>query len=514
MSVAASPSFESQSAPVVRTAAGVVRGIREGDLAVFRGIPFAEPPVGELRFAAPRAVRGWDGEREAIAYGPPPPQAGVFGMDALSEEAPGEDWLTVNVWSPDLGAGAGLPVMVWIQGGAYVIGMSGLPEYDGGRLAREGGVVVVTFNYRVGIEGFAQIEGAPANRGLLDQVAALEWVRDNIRGFGGDPDRVTVFGQSAGGGSVAALLAMDRARGLFRRAVAQSVQGTYFSPALAADVTAACAAELSLRPTAAELSTVDPTRLSATGDAVTAKIAQWAERWGRPGHRTIPFAPVVDGDVLPTTPWRALAEGAARDIELIAGHARDEHRLFGVIDGTLGQVTEEQAASALEIFAPDPDGPRRYRDALPDAGPNELYELVHADWVFRMPSLHLAEAQVQGGGRAHLYELTWSAPGMGGVLGACHGLDVPLVFGNLAHGQTAALLGEGPSPEAESLSARIRGAWTAFATHGDPGWPAYDTAQRLTQLFDTQPTVAADPEKISRLLWQDHAFEALPLLDR
>ena len=196
--------------------------------------------------------------REALAFGPPPPQGGHFGMDALAPDAAGDDWLTVNVWSPEPGPGAGLPVMVWIQGGAYVIGMSGLPEYDGGRLAREGGVVVVTFNYRVGIEGFAQIEGAPANRGLLDQVAALEWVRDNIRAFGGDPDRVTVFGQSAGGGSVAALLAMPRAAGLFRRAVAQSVPGTFFSPELAADIAAACAAELGLRPTAADLSGVDP----------------------------------------------------------------------------------------------------------------------------------------------------------------------------------------------------------------------------------------------------------------
>ena len=136
--------------------------------------------------------------------------------------------------------------------------MSSLPEYDGGRLARDGGVVVVTFNYRVGIEGFAQIEGAPANRGLLDQVAALQWVRDNIRAFGGDPDRVTVFGESAGGGSVAALLAMPRAAGLFRRAVAQSVPGTFFSPELAADIAAACAAELGLRPTVADLSTRRP----------------------------------------------------------------------------------------------------------------------------------------------------------------------------------------------------------------------------------------------------------------
>ena len=188
-------------------------------MAVFRGIPFAEPPVGALRFAAPRPVRGWDGRagrrcRTARRRRRPARSA----WTRLSREAAGDDWLTVNVWSPEPGPGAGLPVMVWIQGGAYTIGMSSLPEYDGGRLAREGGVVVVTFNYRVGIEGFAQIEGAPANRGLLDQVAALEWVRDNIRAFGGDPDRVTVFGESAGGGSVAALLAMPRAAGLFRRA--------------------------------------------------------------------------------------------------------------------------------------------------------------------------------------------------------------------------------------------------------------------------------------------------------
>ena len=216
--------------PEVRTAVGRLRGSWEAGMAVFRGIPFAEPPVGALRFAAPRPAPGWAGVREALAFGPPPPQGGHFGMDALAQEATGDDWLTVNVWSPDPGPDAGLPVMVWIQGGAYVIGMSGLPEYDGGRLARDGGVVVVTFNYRVGIEGFAQIEGAPANRGLLDQVAALEWVRDNIRAFGGDPDRVTVFGQSAGGGSVAALLAMDRAAGLFRRAIVQSMPGTFFSP--------------------------------------------------------------------------------------------------------------------------------------------------------------------------------------------------------------------------------------------------------------------------------------------
>ena len=198
--------------PEVRTAVGVVRGSREAGVAVFRGIPFAEPPVGARRFAAPQPAHSWDGARPAVGYGPPPPQSGVLRM---SQDTAGDDWLTINVWTPEPDPAAGLPVMVWIPGGGYVMGNSSLPEYDAGHLAGSG-AVIVTLNYRLGIEGFAQIDGAPANRGLLDQVAALQWVRDNIRVFGGDPDRVTVFRwQSAGGGSVAALLAMPRAAGLF-----------------------------------------------------------------------------------------------------------------------------------------------------------------------------------------------------------------------------------------------------------------------------------------------------------
>ncbi|GLW21758.1 carboxylic ester hydrolase [Microbispora amethystogenes] len=496
------------SEPEVRTAAGVLRGGREAGLAVFRGIPYAEPPVGVLRFAAPQPVRGWDGVRPALAYGPPPPQSGLLGG---SQDTAGDDWLTVNVWTPEPDPAAGLPVMVWIPGGGYVSGNAALPEYDAGHLAASG-VVVVTLNYRLGIEGFALIDGAPANRGLFDQVAALRWVRDDIRAFGGDPDRVTVFGESAGGGSVAALLAMPRAAGLFRRAVAQSVPGTFYSPELAADIAAACAAELGVRPTVSGLSAVDPAQLPAAGDAISAKIVRWRERWGQITHRPIPFAPVVDGDVLPATPWQALAGGAARDVDLLVGHTRDEHRLFSLIDGVLGQVTSEQTETALRMLAPGPDGARRYREAFPAAADEELYELVNADWLFRMPSLHLADAQIAGGGRAHLYELTWPAPGLGGALGACHGLDVPLVFGNLSSGQPAMLIGDPPSPAAEELSARIRTAWTAFAAHGDPGWPPYDAERRLAQLFDTPSTVTAYPEEASRLLWRDHAFASLPLL--
>ena len=347
----------------------------------------------------------------------------------------------------------------------------------------------------------ARFEGAPPNRGLLDQVAALEWVRDTIHAFGGDPGRVTVFGQSAGGGSVAALLAMPRAAGLFGRAIVQSMPGTYFAPGLAADTLAICAEELGVAPTVAGLSSVAPSRLTAVADEIGATMELWADRWGLPAHRSIPIAPVVDGEVLPVTPWEALARGAGRDIELLVGHTRDEHRLFTAITGLLGEVGEGQATEALRVFAPGPDGPRRYRDAFPTVGPEKLYELVHADWLFRMPSLHLAEAQAAAGGRVRVYELTWPAPGMGGIFGACHGLDVPLVFGNLEQGQPAMLIGTPPSPEAEALSARMRGAWTSFAAHGDPGWPVYDVEQRLVQCFDATSAVTADPERASRLLW-------------
>jgi para-nitrobenzyl esterase len=214
------------------------------------------------------------------------------------------------------------------------------------------------------------------------------------------------------------------------------------------------------------------------------------------------FAPVVDGDVLPRTPWQALAAGAAREVTLLAGHTRDEYRLFSALTGP--------PETDVELLAPG--GLRRYREACPGAGDDELAELVRSDWLFRMPTLHLADAQVAGGGRAYFYELTWPAPGMGGVLGACHGLDVPLVFGNLTSGGPAMLLGDQPGEDAIELSARMRAAWTAFATRGDPGWPAYTPDQRLTQIFDTPCTVTPYPERTSQQIWQGHSFP--PLAER
>ncbi|MFF7975329.1 carboxylesterase family protein [Streptomyces sp. NPDC007905] len=501
--------------PVVRTATGAVRGRHEAGLAVFRGIPFAEPPVGGARFQAPRPARPWDGTREAYAFGPPPPQdVGIQGRAGLSAGPVGDDWLTVNVWTPEPDPSAGRPVMVWIYGGAYKMGHAGQPGYDAQRIARDGDVVVVTCNYRVGVEGFARLDGVPANRGLLDQVAALEWVQANIAAFGGDPGQVTVFGESAGAGSVASLLAMPRARGLFRRAVAQSVPGTFFSDELARDIAAALAAEAGHRPTAAELATVDPRRLPEAGQSLSAKMLQYRDRWGRVAPTVTPFAPVVDGDVLPTTPWQALASGAARHIDLLVGHNRDEFRLFMALGGMLGKVTEDQATAALRLLAPGGEaGERAYRSAFPDASPTDLYARVQTDWLFAIPSLRLAEAQLAGGGRAHVYELTWPAPGNGGALGACHALDIPLLFGTF-HADLGNLLFAGgeTTAEAEELSMRFRRAWTSFARTGDPGWPAYDTEARLVQVLDVRPTVTAYPEERSRRLWEGHDFIPLPLL--
>ena len=228
---------------VVATTAGQVRGLIDSATHAFRGIPYARPPVGPLRFAAPVAHDGWNDVRDAVEFGPPPPQPGRV--------TPTDEWLTVNVWTPDPDA-SGLPVMVWIYGGRFTTGAADESECDGARLAA-GGVVVVSFNYRLGAEGFMLIDGAVPNRGLLDQVAALRWVHDNIAGFGGDPDNVTVFGQSAGAGSVVSLMVMPAAAGLFHRGIAESVPAFLFGSDVAADIAAVIAGRVGRRPTVADL---------------------------------------------------------------------------------------------------------------------------------------------------------------------------------------------------------------------------------------------------------------------
>jgi para-nitrobenzyl esterase len=501
--------------PVVRVSAGALRGRTEGGIAVFRGIPFAAPPAGPRRFQAPEPAARWDGVREADVFGPPPPQAGLGPPDP--DTAPAgvirheeDDWLTVNVWTPDPGA-AGLPVMFWIYGGAYRFGSSADSAYDAAALARTG-TVVVTANHRVGIEGYADLAGAPANRGLLDQVAALRWVQQEIAAFGGDSSRLTIFGESAGAGAVASLLVMPAATGLFSQAIAQSVPGTFFSPALARDISGELVRPLGLEPAADALADVPPGRLLDLIADLDGRMPGIA-RWGLVAKTPTPFSPVVDGDVLPADPWTALAGGASAGVPLVAGHNRDEWRLFLAMAGQIGAVTDEMAADAMDLFGPQPDGTARIRQAYPDAEPEELYLTAYSDRMFRIPSLHLATAHTAGGGRSYLYELSWPAPGGGGILGACHALDVPLVFGVLDQGLAAMLIGTPPPAEAIEISGQMQAAWTAFARDGDPGWPAYDEVDRATRVFDSggRGGIRAYPEDASRGLWADTPIGVLDL---
>ncbi|WP_219518032.1 carboxylesterase/lipase family protein [Nonomuraea ceibae] len=466
--------------PTITT--GKVSGLEDDGIAVFKGIPYAKIPFGPLRFAAPEPADPWEGTLEATAFGPRPPQPAIMPGQEPWDPAAGLDILTVNAWTPDPG-GSGLPVMVWLYGGAYWMGSADWPEYDGARLARHG-VVVVTLNYRVGMEGFAQVEGAPANRGLLDQVAALRWVRENVAAFGGDPDNVTVFGESAGAGSVAALMVMPSAAGLFRRAIAQSVPGPFLTSELASRVTGAVMARLG---GGSPYETTPEGLVAASAAFAREELPGARDRWGLLTHMGMPVAPVVDGEVLPDTPWNALAAGAGADVELIVGYNRDEFTVFHAMASGPPNL-----AAALEALAPD-GADAAYRAALPGASDGDLYVRLMSDWLFRMPSALLADAHH---GTTYAYELTWAPTP---VLGACHGLDVPLVFGT-TRGELA-LMQAGGSPDTEAMSEQFRTAWTRFAATGDPGWPAYDPATAVTHLFDVKPSDVADPEAASRALW-------------
>ena len=230
-------------------------------------------------------------------------------------------------------------------------------------------------------------------------------------------------------------------------------------------------------------------------------------------HAGIPFSPVVDGEVVPDVPWRALADGRAAGVELLTGHSRDESRLFLVMGGLLAKITEQDTVTALRVFAPGTDGKQAYRSSYPDASAAALFELVHSDVLFRIPGLHLAEAHTAAGGTTFMNELRWPSPALGGALGACHGLDVPLLFGTFSSPFGRTLLGEDePSTEALTVAAEIRRAWTAFTAHGDPGWPPYQAGQRLTRLLDAKPSTAPNPLRPSRRIWHEHHINPFDLL--
>lgn len=491
------------SAVVVRTTGGTVEGDAHDGLAVFKGIPYAAPPAGPLRFQAPAPPTAWDGVRPAREFGAAPPQLPLApGMPSLWRPEDGLDCLSVNVWSPGSG-GDRLPVMVWIYGGGWKSGSSSDPTHDGATLAR-GGVVLVTFNYRVGFEGFGTVPGAPANRGFLDQIAALTWVQENISGFGGDPDNVTVFGESGGGASIAALLSAPAAHGLFRRAIVQSVAGRYLPEEESRRIGAMTAEAVGVSP--ADLATVAPEALLAVQDLPLAAMAADPGAWTTPEAITS-STPVIDGVTVVDLPWLALRSGVARGVDLISGYTHDEFTLFalqrGLVRPDLSGVAKVDLDDVAATLGLDRAAPAQYRAAHPGMSDAQLHTVMFSDSLFRMPATWLTEAHTAAGGRGYLYDFAWPSPALGGALGACHTIDLPATFGNFDSPFAAFLLGGGsPSEDLLRLSERLRASWTSFASTGDPGWPQFSTDQALTRIWDAEPSVAADPLAASRRIWR------------
>ncbi len=489
---------------VVNTRSGAVRGAHHGGVFSFKGMPYAAPPVGENRLQPPRPPEPWDGVRDALEFGPKPPQQAIPAEAELLPELaePGADCLTLNIWTSDLGA-ATQPVMVWIPGGLFEFHATGAcPWYDGAAFARDG-VVCVTINYRVGAEGFLYLGDGLANLGLLDQIAALEWVRENIAAFGGDPDAVTVFGESAGGLSVSTLLAMPRAQGLFKRAIIQSGGAQHVnSPESARQIGERLAAEMKAEATRKAITAAPLERLiEAQG-----KLREALERnpdpqlWGEAALNFLPWQPTVDGDVLPEPPLDRLRAGASADIDLLIGSNTQEARLFQVPGGLIDQVTDDFLTGMAGAYGlPVETALAAYRDLYPGGSAGDIFAAIQGDWLFRIPLLRIAEARaaLDRSAPTYMYEFAWPSPQFDGRLGAGHALEIPFVFDTLGH-QTEALHGAEPP---QTLADAMHGAWVAFAKTGDPGWTAFDLDRRATMRFDTPSKQVEDPLARERALW-------------
>lgn len=495
--------------PIVATTAGKIRGrlVSTGDgreVAAFLGVPYAQPPVGLLRFAAPVPVRPWDGVRDALVLGATalqPPYRPPFDQLLHNPIIEGDDCLNVTVWTPDPGA-AGLPVVVWFPGGAFRNGSNALPIYDGAAFARDG-VVLVGVNYRLGAPGFAVLPDAPANRGLLDQLAALRWVRENIAGFGGDPDRVTIMGESAGGMSVADLVASPAARGLFHRAVVQSGSATAVAVAEdAALLTADFAGRLGVEPTAAGLSGVDGVELVRVQNELALELGLYPDpaRWGRSviakGLGIMSFFPVLD-ETLPELPLDAIAAGAGADVPLLIGSTADEFRFFLVPTGMVAATTAETLPLAMAARGWPAAAVDVYAGNRPGAAPGDVLAAMFTDAVFRVPSARIAEARAGAGAPTYAYEFRWGAPGSD--LGACHALELPFVFDTLGAYGAGAMTGDAPP---QRLADEMHAAWVAFATAGDPGWEPYRPERRAVFAFDHPASgLDVDPRPDEREAW-------------
>ena len=473
--------------PVVPTTSGAVRGqVTAAGFALFRGIPYAAAPEGDLRFAEPVPAPPWEDVRDARRPGPTAPQRrhDVPGLDLTPLTGtgwrPGPEYLTVDVWTPRLGA-AGLPVLVFVHGGAFLGGTGSAPVYDGTSF-NHAGAVLVTVQYRLGVDGFLPLEGGTTNLGLRDQLAALRWVRENIAGFGGDPGNVTFFGAASGAVSVACLLASPLSQGLFHRAIVQSGHPDMVRDGVQARRLARVIAdELKSEPTAEAFRKVSTEQLLDAQDAVLrpggAPDLRDALGYDR-GYGLSPFLPVVGDDVLPQHPAKAIKAGAGRDVDLVVGSCSEEMRLYLVPTGALEAVTDDQAVASLAVSHPDPAGVLERYGLGSDRPAGEVLVAALTDLVFRDGVRDLSENH---GGRTFRYEFEWGSPLHDGALGACHGLELPFVFDALGPlSGPRGLLGEHAPRE---LAHDLNGAWYRFAATGSPGWPEYTGEDTLFHTY-------------------------------
>ena len=476
-----------ERAPEAQTRSGRVRGLWRGPSAAFLGIPFAAPPVAEHRFLAPAPVTPWPGLRDALSYGPTPQRRESATVTTIPEPSvPGDGILCLNVFTPAPGRGGpGLPVLVWIHGGGYGAGSPASPWYDGAAFNRDG-VVVVTISYRLGFEGFGWIDGAPLNRGILDQIAALEWVRDNIREFGGDPERVTIGGQSAGGGSALALLSSPRAHGLFHGVIAQSAPAYGLTVADAEAIGRRFAVTHGVTPDLAAWRTVSAEAIldaepaaQLTGTGIlnpTMPLGALARAAEDPDADItgIPFAPVVDGDVV-TPLGSAIAAGRNAHLPLLVGATAHEFTFPSAED-------LDTVAAALADVGVSPTGVAVFRTAVTSIGDEFGRGQLSTAVLFRQPALTAARTRAShgAGDATWLYDFAFRAP-VTSLSGHC--IDLPFAWDLLDAPGVSASVGEA-LPQA--LADTMHAAWVRFVSDGDAAWPPAGSHPHGAMRFDTR----------------------------
>jgi carboxylesterase type B len=392
--------------------------------------------------------------------------------------------------------------MVWIAGGLFEYHATGAsPWYDGSHFARDG-IVCVTINYRVGAEGFLSLDEGNANRGLLDQIAALQWVQENIAAFGGDPSNVTIFGESAGGMSVGTLLAVPLAEGQFRHAIAQSGSAHHVtSTATAQRIREILASKLGVAASREAIAALPLDRLLAAQEGLKMDVDAHPDpqHWGEVAANLLPFEPVIDGEILPARPIDRIVAGAGAGVGVMVGTNTEEWRLMLVASGVIEHIPNEALAGAAAAYGlPVEAALATYRTAHPNASPGDLLAAIQGDWYWRIPTIRVAEAHAKNSSATYMYEFAWRSPQFDGRLGACHTLEIPFVFDTLGNG-TESLLGTDPP---QRLANTMHAAWVAFATKGDPGWPKYELKRRSTMRFDTTSEVVDDPRSAERALWE------------